>query len=99
VRSLASISSCVSKRVKAPGLVAAGLNAALVRAGLPEDAHLVVLAGHLVIALRAAASRFRQGPDDGSLVRGFAANRLTVRFVKLDRTRYFAISTPSAAGP
>jgi hypothetical protein len=30
VRSLASLSSCVSKRVKAPGLVAAGLTAALV---------------------------------------------------------------------
>jgi hypothetical protein len=76
VGSLASISSCVSKGVKAPGLVAAGLTAALVcEPGLPEDAHLVVLAGHPLVALKAAASRFRQA-DDSSLVRGFCGEPL-----------------------
>ena len=41
----------------------------------------------------------RRAVGTGSLVRGFAANRLTGCPVKLDRTRYVAISTPSAAGP
>ena len=42
----------------------------------------------------------RRAVGTGSLVRGFAANRLTVRSVKLDRTRYVAISiAPGAAGP
>ena len=77
VGSLASISSCVSKGVKAPELVAARLTAALVcEPGLPEDAHLVVLAEHPVVALKAAASRFRQAADDSSLVRGFCGEPL-----------------------
>jgi hypothetical protein len=33
---------------------------------MPEDAHLVVLAGHPVVALKAAASRFRQAGDDST---------------------------------
>ena len=42
----------------------------------------------------------RRAVGTGSLVRGFAANRLTGCPVKLDRTRYVAISTtPRAAGP
>ena len=91
VRSPASISSCVSKRVKAPEPAAAGL---------PDYAHRVVLAGHPAVALRAAAGRFRQAADGSCLVRGFAANRLIACPVKLDRTRYFAISAPpSAAEP
>jgi hypothetical protein len=41
----------------------------------------------------------RRAVGTGSLVRGFAANRLTGCPVKLDRTRYVAISaTPRAAG-
>lgn len=41
----------------------------------------------------------RRAVGTGSLVRGFAANRLTGCPVKLARTRRVAISTPSAAGP
>jgi hypothetical protein len=51
VRSLASISSCVSKRAKAPGLVAAGRPRPWSAGRAAEDAHLVVLAGHPVVAL------------------------------------------------
>ncbi len=64
VRSPASISSCVSKRVKAPEPAAAGL---------PDYAHRVVLAGHPAVALRAAAGRFRQAADGSCLVRGFCS--------------------------
>jgi hypothetical protein len=77
VGSLASISSCVSKGIKAPELVAAGLTAALVcEPGGPKMPIPVVLAGHPVVALKAAAGRFRQAADDGSLVRGFCGEPL-----------------------
>jgi hypothetical protein len=58
--------------------------------------------------LRAAVSRFRQAAADGSLVRGFAANRLIGCPVKLDRAgrrgprrgnRCFAPQLPLSAIP